>query len=321
MILLEVVLSYPWYALFARPPIRLEVPGWGRLAHALGILGAESDERWQGASSRWARGKWHGYWMQLDLRDWSERETYFLGRYHELAIQLLLNQCVRRGERVVDVGANIGMITLHAASIVGPDGLVEAFEPNPACCRRISESLRRNGIRQVTLHELGLSDLPGTLQLNILLNHTGMGTLAEVARQDASLVTSSVAVPIGVGDEMLLREGRDVAFVKVDVEGFETRVLRGMRESLRRWKPIVTTEIIPSWLSRAGSSVAELFSVMHDLGYEAFALSTRRQGMRHRLRLEALPTAGRHTAKVTDVVWLPTGGKYAERCPRPAMKT
>lgn len=297
---------YPWYSLLALPITRLELPGWGRLAK-FGLFGMECDPLWQGAPRRVVRGKWHGYVMDLDLSDWSQRQTYFLGRYHELDMQLLLNRCVRAGDRVVDVGANIGMVTLHAARIVGPHGLVEAFEPNPICCDQIAALLRQNGIGQVRLHRMGLSDVSDTLTLSVLQHHSGMGTLGRVT-DPRTTVTNTFPVPVGIADEVLVSDERPVAVVKVDVEGFETRVLRGMSRTLRRWRPLVTTEVIPSWLERAGSSVAELADLMLGLGYRAFGMRTARRGLKHHLELH--PLGESLSPEFLDVAWLPNSRQF-----------
>ena len=90
------------------------------MAAIFSIFGAEKNGNWDSAPWLSVRGKWHGYEMHLNLADWSERQTWFLARYHELDLQLLMNACLRPGDRVIDVGANIGMLSLHAAWRVGP---------------------------------------------------------------------------------------------------------------------------------------------------------------------------------------------------------
>src|SRR5690242_13564500 len=106
-------------ALTLLPYSRLELPGWGKL---LRLCGAMNRTGWEGAPVRTIRGKKHGYLMPLDLSNWSERLTYFLGRHHEIFTSLFLEAAVRPGETFIDVGGNIGMITLHAAALVGPAG-------------------------------------------------------------------------------------------------------------------------------------------------------------------------------------------------------
>ena len=100
------------------------------------------------------RGKLHGYKMELDLRDWSEQMTYFLGRHSDLPLQLAMMALLKPGDRFVDVGTNIGMITLLAARLVGPEGRVDAIEPNPACCARVRRSLTLNISRTSTCTRL-----------------------------------------------------------------------------------------------------------------------------------------------------------------------
>jgi FkbM family methyltransferase len=299
-----------WLAL---PMIRHELPGWGRIAAALSISGSAGNQRWQGAPWKTVRGKWHGYEIDLNLADWSERQTWFLARYHELNLQLLMNTCLRHGERVIDVGANIGMLSLHAASRVSPTGVVDSFEPNPLCCQRIREVLNRNKIHNVRLHGMGLSDSSGTLTLNILDNHAGMGTFAPVDPGSGLRVTSSINVPVQTGDQALPNDDRPVVFVKIDVEGFEVRALRGLRETLQRYRPIVVTEVIAEWLERAGSSVAELVDLMRGLDYEGFGLGTRRRYLRHQLRLTPFRSPADPPSNVFDVAWVPKTGALRSR--------
>jgi FkbM family methyltransferase len=296
----------------ALPIIRREIPGWGKIAAIFSIFGAEKSGSWNSAPWMTVRGKWHGYDMDLNLADWSERQTWFLARYHELDLQLLMNACLRPGDRVIDVGANIGMLSLHAAWRVGPTGRVESFEPNPECCRRIRTVLDRNAIRHVRLHEMGLSDSSATLTLSVLENHAGMATLAPVEKGHLH-VTSTVEVPVRVGDEVLQADARPLTLVKVDVEGFEVRVLRGLRETLSKHRPIVVTEIIPEWLERAGASVAELAELMRNLGYDGFGLGTRRKGLKHGLKLIPWKDANVLPPGVSDVVWAPKDGSLRER--------
>jgi FkbM family methyltransferase len=294
------------------PALRNEWPGWGRLARPFGIIGAENDSRWRGAPRKRVRGKWHRYWMELNLADWSERQTWFLARYGELAVQLLMTHCLRPGDRAADIGANIGMVTLHAAALVGPSGSLDSFEPNPGCADRIEHALRENGIKHVRLHRMGLSDSPATLTLNVLLNHTGMGTLAPLGPSDQCRVTHSVSVPVEVGDAILLKDDRPITLIKVDVEGFETRVLKGLHQTLQKWRPIVLTEVIPEWLERAGSSVIEMLQTMNQMGYIGYGLSTYRRNLRHRLRLCPLPPQ-EIPKSFTDVVWIANEGTARQR--------
>jgi hypothetical protein len=69
---------------------------------------------------------------------------------------------------------------------------------------------------------------------------------------------------------------------------------------------VVTTELIPQWLQRAGSSVEELVTLMRDSGYEGFGLRTARSGLRrHDLKLLPFPAPDAPPPGVFDIIWIP----------------
>lgn len=74
-------MNYSQFTLLALPYARLELPGWGQLLKKVGVY---RNELWEHTLTRTIRGKWHGYLMTLDLSNWSERQTYFLGRFYDL---------------------------------------------------------------------------------------------------------------------------------------------------------------------------------------------------------------------------------------------
>jgi FkbM family methyltransferase len=249
--------------------------------------------------------------MRLDLSDWSERRSYFIGRYYELHLQLLLSALLRPGDRVLDVGANIGMITLCAADEVGEHGLVESFEPNPACLARLDEHIRLNGLGNVVVHPVGLSSEPASMKLRVQANrdapspHSGTGTLADVRETATDVIVGEYDVEVRRGDDIVFeRPDRPVRLIKIDVEGFELNVLKGLRRTLERWMPMVVTEFMQEHLTRAGTSRDELMAWMTALGYRPYAVFTRRSGMSHRLCVLPADDAQRAGTPFTDILWL-----------------
>lgn len=293
-----------WLACLILPYTRRELPGWGRLFRLLRVGGGENDALWRGAPTRVIRDKRTRQLLKLDLADWSERHTYFLGRYYDLPLQLLMAAVLRPGDRFVDVGANIGMTTLYGAALVGAAGRVDSFEPNPECAARVAESLALNAISHVALHQAALADAPATMTLSVITAHTGMATLAAPEAEQRPLVSRTLAVPVVTGDEILLREPRPVRLVKIDVEGFELRALKGLAGCLHAWRPIVVTEMQRDWLRRAGTSRGEVFDWMRGHGYAPYGLRTRRRLLRHRLALVPLTQGQVEAAGFDDFVWL-----------------
>ena len=180
------------------PYVRLELPGWGKLLDWAKVRGYKNDVYWSDAPTKTIKGKWHGYSMQLRLSDWSERMTYFLGRYYELGVLYLLDAVLESGDRVIDIGANIGMIALHAAHLVTENGEVECFEPNPECIAIINSHLKKNQIKQVTVHPFGLSDKQDLLKLNLTSEHAGAATMTAIDR-----VQKCFEVKVLIGDDVI----------------------------------------------------------------------------------------------------------------------
>lgn len=294
-------MAYPRRAFLALPFTRLELPGWARIARALAAIVPAGSKAWIGAPVKHIRGKVHGYRMELHLEDWAERLTYFLGRYYEDHLQRLLALALAPGDRFVDVGANIGMITLLGARAVGPSGEVQTFEPNPACLARLRAVLALNGIDWVEVIPLGLSDQEEERVLSVVSRDTGVGTFAPLAAEEHE-ITGRMTLHLARGDSVLLANEKPVRLIKIDVEGFETRAIRGLEGLIARDRPLVVTEVVDLQLRRAGASAAELFAQMHELGYEARGIALVGRGGRRRLRLPSL-RAARECEGITDVLW------------------
>lgn len=281
------------------PFTRLELPGWGWIAHRVGKIGYEHDDLWANSARKTIRGKWHGYQMSLDMTNWSSRLTYVLGRYYELHTQLLLNEILKPGDRVIDIGANIGMVTLHAAHLVGPSGQIECFEPNPQCQQEITNALTSNTINHVELNPFGLSDAPAQLELKLNHTHSGIGTFAEMNPDE---VVSSTTAEVKRGDDVFDSHSKAPRVIKIDVEGFEYRALLGMKETLKAWKSMVFMEMNQKHLQRAGTSIQEVSALMKSLGYRASDVRVKKGLIRYHLDLVPVKSDA-DFASCRDVLW------------------
>jgi FkbM family methyltransferase len=298
----------PRLALLLLPYFRREFPGWGKLARLAGIT---HDEVWKDVPSRTLTGKLHGYRIRAEVANWSERWTYFLGRFYELDTQAFLAACLRPGDVFADVGANIGMLTLLAARLVGESGTVLAFEPNPNAFARLREHIEMNGLGQVQLHNHGLADREDELVLQVVSSHTGLGTFGDIAPQDESLITARHRCRVERGDALLDRELGGPLTMKIDVEGFECHVLRGLRGTLERHRPAVLAEKDGRMLQKAGSSVAELTALLQSHGYRCLAIEMRRSGLGRRLMIR--PIVGLPGEDYANVAWIHPDGEHWSR--------
>ncbi|MCR9246994.1 MAG: FkbM family methyltransferase [bacterium] len=304
-------ISLPWRWRLLQGYVRRELPGWGRLYAA---LGGHDEARWQNAGIRTSEGKLHGYRMPLDLSNWSERLSYFLGRYHDLPLQLAMRLAVRPGDTFVDVGANLGMITLLACRLVGDSGRVLACEPNPRLADRLETLARDNAIEHLGVARTALGEAAGTAELTVFSDHTGWGSLVAAA-PDGGVATERVEVPVSTGDTLLGAKGTvpgtGPLVLKIDVEGYEIEALRGLRATLAERRPLVFVEAVAEHLERAGHSLAALRELLESNDFAGYRLRSVRTGITgSRLVAEPIETAD---PSAPDAVFVPNGSEFEAR--------
>ncbi|MDQ3669049.1 MAG: FkbM family methyltransferase [Actinomycetota bacterium] len=170
----------------------------------------------------------------LDMREYAHRHVYFHGTYEEPTTRLL-HRLAQPGWTVVDVGANNGYFTLLSADLGGAGAQVHAFEPNPAVARLLGAGVRLSGWRGIAVREAACGDasFEAPLYLSADPRNSGLSTL------EAALATgrAQLTVPVVRLDDYCREEGIEPDLVKVDAEGYEDRVIRGMGGLLERGVP------------------------------------------------------------------------------------
>jgi FkbM family methyltransferase len=156
-------------------------------------------------------------------------ESMTNGRHYEHETTLLLMENLQGGNFFVDVGANNGYYSLLASSLVGREGRVFSFEPNPSSFRRLLNNLSYNKVTNVTPFNLALSDAQEVVPLYLNRFEDGQSSMVRSAK-------TSVPVPTIRLDDVV--SGRLPDLVKIDVEGAELKVLAGMANTLSSQKSL-----------------------------------------------------------------------------------
>jgi FkbM family methyltransferase len=195
--------------------------------------------------------------------EWRKMEgTYTGGR--EVFLPVLVSR-LRRGDVFYDIGANIGEYTVFAAKAVGGEGSVFAFEPEQSNYRRIEAHLELNGLRNARAFNVALGEKCGEMFLEVAGFLNSQCRLVERAPA-ASAQTERVKVMTGDG----IRRTEQLPVpnaVKIDVEGYEYYVLKGLRNTLA--DPVcrlVCCEVHPSRLP-AGIQPAQVAGFIQSLGF------------------------------------------------------
>jgi len=215
--------------------------------------------------------------INVDLHQHVQRYIYFFGAYEREMVSWF-RRALAPGMTFLDIGAHVGQYSLIAAKAVGPNGRVHAFEPNPGSYRRLTANLALNDFRNAHAHPLALSDVPGPSTLFVPTNNNP----GEASLQRCVETTATTTVEVGTADAWMnsadLGEPPRVDLIKIDVQGFERRVLEGAARLLDRFRPTVVCEFEERWLRLAGTSSVELKQVVAGMGYTVHRL-TRRGGL------------------------------------------
>ncbi|MBP1610172.1 MAG: SAM-dependent methyltransferase, FkbM family, partial [Acidobacteria bacterium] len=167
----------------------------------------------------------------------------------ELFTQFISGGCV-----VLDVGANIGFHTVPLAQLVGSEGVVVAFEPQPVLHKILSANLVLNNIPNVLTYSLALGNCEGECLIPLpdyfQSDPSGGPSLGEAGDGET--------IPLGKLDDFALDR---VDFIRLDVGGFESQILEGATETIERCRPILYVR------NDSVEHSAELIQRLFDMGY------------------------------------------------------
>jgi len=224
------------------------------------------------------------FMMTLDLAEHMQRRMFWMG-YYNLRLVSLLDHLLEQGMTVVDVGANIGEISLVCANRVGSGGHVVALEPIAGIADELRLNIRRNGLQGVVhVHQQGLAGKIGRQaiyascgQHDVNEVHQGLGSLHGTEGVDNRIGV----VDITTLDELARRIGLSrLDFLKVDIEGGELPCLEGGIETLRRFLPVIAVEVQERSSLAAGYHSRQILELLSPLGYRFYRLETRRRLVR-----------------------------------------
>jgi FkbM family methyltransferase len=194
----------------------------------------------------------------------------FYERYKQVAerdIIACIAGSVRPGDRVVDVGANIGFYTAVLAECVGRQGAVHAFEPEPHNFARLQSRTRR--FPQVDAVAACVADHDGTAELflspDLNVDHRTYPT-PEARR---SMAVRAVTL------DAFFAAGEPLQLVKMDVQGAEFAALRGMEAVLARSPDVrLLLEMWPCVQNRFGPGAQALLSLLDGWGFHIYRLAS-----------------------------------------------
>lgn len=223
----------------------------------------------------------NGKVMDVPLNDFIGQRV-FRGRgfeYENVHMLVTLARRLGRLGTLLDIGANMGSHALYYADIFN---LVHAFEPNPPTYRQLQGNAALNPDLSIHVHPFGLSKGNGSLDFVSQFGAEGnLGSSAFVPKDDKQDLGSKqkiVQLPVRCGDDVMGEWGIDrVDAIKIDVEGHEIDVLKGLQNTIKRDRPLIVFEYMTERMKPLGGD-EEIMRIIGDYGLYLPTSSSRMRG-------------------------------------------
>jgi FkbM family methyltransferase len=210
--------------------------------------------------------------FECDLRHYRGTAPMYFGSYALLVIQAM-ERILKPGGVFFDVGANIGYLSAVGAKLVGTRGEVHSFEPIPDYHARLRRLAHLNPNHTIVANRCSVGETReiGTIYVT---REPGQNTMVP-NYQSRTEITSTLQVPVMRLDSYIEERGlRKISLIKIDAEGFELPILKGMQKYFESSpdRPPILCEIAPRAYSLLGRSLADLANYMANYGYASFDL-------------------------------------------------
>ena len=199
--------------------------------------------------------------MKLDISNLVDNCIYFYTE--QKALDRFISH-FKPTDTIIDVGANIGYTTLLFSKAT-PAGKVFSIEPSKELFNTVTEHLCLNKIKNVIGLNIGLGEKAmSALLYKVSENNSGMNRVFE--HTETSFNSESIIIKT-LDDVVKEQKIEKVDAIKIDVEGYEYKILKGAYNTLRSYKPVLLIEIDNFNLKEQQSSPLEIFKFLTELNY------------------------------------------------------
>lgn len=196
---------------------------------------------------------------ELDISDLMDWFVYF--GFSEISKNKLFD-CMHENDFIVDIGANLGEITLNSAKITGENGRVYSFEPGKNNFKKLQRNVSLNNHKNISVYNCAIGDRIGFGNEFVRDEfNSGMNTVDFSSEKgEFTVITLDHFIEANKIEKLNL--------IKIDTEGFEQKVLAGGENTIKKFKPVLFIEIDDKYLKRNNTSPVELLNNIKRLGYD-----------------------------------------------------
>ena len=203
--------------------------------------------------------------MELFIYASPDFDAFLKDNPHERGEVNFLESIVKEGMNVIDIGANIGITTVAVAKKVGRTGKLYSFEPVPEYSNILKKNLSSNGLENVEIYELAVTDQVG----RDYFYQKGLSSGIVFEEGAKKFKVSTTTIDRFLSEEKIER----IDLINMDCEGSELLVLEGARESLWKNKVKIFCEIHHDFLKQLGQSIEDIVEYLQRLGFQVQSVS------------------------------------------------
>jgi len=207
-----------------------------------------------------------GHKMFLDPTDTLELSIW--GTYEPPVTELFKKE-IKRGDVVLDIGAHIGYYTLILAKLVGENGRVYAFEPDPTNFNLLEKNVKANSYKNVSLVQKAVSNKTGRTN-----EYLGEGDSGDHRIYDPHDGRKSIEIEAIRLDDYFKSYGGKIDFIKMHVQGAEALVIEGMPQLLQQNQNVkIITHFWPMGLRKCGFKPEEYLKILIGYGFKIYLIN------------------------------------------------
>ncbi len=214
----------------------------------------------------------NGVKFEFDTREDPYVRLMYFGLYEMGIVQHVMKNFLQKGDVFIDVGASIGYHTAFGAGYVGKTGEVHAFEPVPQYFEKLQKVARMNSECHIFVNQCALGDAEGDVDMYLAKTHIVNNSIVRdfIGKGE---ITTTIRVPIRRLDSYIKeKELTTIKLIKIDVEGYEFSVLKGMERFFEETPnlPFIICEICPPAAHLQGYEVRDILLYMEKFSYAPY---------------------------------------------------
>ncbi|MCX2585031.1 FkbM family methyltransferase [Pedobacter sp. MR22-3] len=205
--------------------------------------------------------------LNVNTGNFIDAAIYFTGDY-EPYLKKQYQKLINPGDYVMDIGANIGFHTMYFAELCGPDGIVFAFEPIQFNYDALLDNLSLNSFTQIRTVNAALGNENREMDIHIDPSAKNPGAYNLLSEGEKNTFITCLK-----GDDYLSSIAlKNINFIKIDVEGYEYEVLKGLKQTILRFRPTIIFEYDRNYQLKMNADARLIFDFLKELKYNFYCV-------------------------------------------------